>query len=247
MKTNKIKDRRIQKGIAQNLAPMYSVLLVLTTLSLTVKIALKLHPLLYITEIIALATSLSYYTITTAQKKTLFVKTNDEAITSIKNSAKYTSYMLHLAIFLLGEGVLGGSYFVYPLFPEEQMGIVVLNMFAYIFMGIIPLSFANKKSHKKGLLVAWNSEKSKTTELKRLKLWCTIQATCSGVIFILLYLYGYPFDYASPPTKLFNLAGTMAILFFIFSFMYFPIKKNLLESEKYANREAELTENSSEE
>lgn len=246
MKANKIKDERIQKGMAQNLAPMYSILLILTALSLIVKIALKLPPLLYTVEIISLITSLSYYTITTSQKNVLFTKANDEAITSIKNSAKNNSYLLHLAIFLLGEGIIAISYFAYPLFPKEQLGAVALSVLAYIFMGIIPLSIANKKSHKKGLFVAWNSKKSKTTELKRLKLYFTIQAICSGTLIIVFCLLAI-FNPLLPFTKLFNLAQTIAIVLFILSFMYFPTKKSLLESEKIANHEVELAEASVEE
>jgi len=240
MELNKIKDERIQKGLAQDIAPMYYLLLILTTISLIVKIALKLHPAFYIIEIIALILSPSYYIIKIAQKNILFIKEKDEAITDIKNFAKNNSYNLHFWIFIIGGIILGVSQFVYPLFLEGttlQSFLSASSMLMYVVIGTIPLSSANKKSHKKGLLVAWNSEKSKTTTLKRLKLWATIQAICCGVIlfvFFLLAIFGY-----SPSNRLFELATTMVTVFFGLSFMYFPIKKSMLESEKYANKEIE--------
>jgi hypothetical protein len=246
MKANKIKDERIQKSLAQDLAPMYSVLLILTTISLIIKIALKLHPALYIVEIIALIVSPSHYIISTAQKNILFVKEKDEAITSIKSSAKCNSYALHFWIFMIGQGILCASQFVYPLYPEttELSGLIpAVSMIVYIFIGIIPHSIASKKSHKKGLLVAWNSEKSKITVLKKLKLWAIVQAICSGIIIVIFYLltiFGYT------PPKPVDLAFTTAIVLFIMSFMYFPLKKNMIESEKYADKEIEQIEKSAE-
>jgi len=241
MKINKIKDERVQNGIAQNLAPMYLVLLFLTLTSLAVKIAARLHPLMYLFEIIALVLSLSYYLTSTAHKSVLFVKGNDEAIINIKNSAKRNSYELHMWTLLLGMGILCASYFIYPIHPENPF-IVVISAYIYILICVIPYSFANKKSHKKGFLIAWNSEKSKTTTLKRLKLWCTIQATCSGAVIILYCICSIIFDYAPPSYSFFSLVGTVVIVLFIYSFLYFPIKKGMLDSEKIANEEIELAE-----
>jgi hypothetical protein len=239
MKVKKIKDERVQKSLEQDLAPMYPVLLILTIISLIVKIALKLHPALYIVEIIALILSPSHYIISTARKNILFVKRNDEAITSIKNSAKTNSYMLHFYIFIIGQLILCVSYFFYPSYPKATgpAGLLpALSMIVYLFIGGIPLSIASEKSHKKGLLVAWNSEKSKTTILKRLKLWFTAQAICGGVltaVLCLLTLYVYI------PPKLFDFAFMPVFVVFAMSFMYFPLKKNMIESEKYADKELE--------
>jgi len=242
---NKIKDERIQRGIAQNTAPMYKVLLILTTLSLIIKIALKLHPILYTVEIIALITSLFYYVITTTHKKVLLTKETDEAITNIKNLAKNNSYQLHFWIFIFGQMILCILILIYPFYilnPKESGPSIIipgLSLIVYIFIGVIPLSYASKKSHKQGLLVAWNSEKSKTTTLKKLKLYFTIQAICSGtlvVVLCLLAILGYF------PPKPFNLVFPSSVAVFILSFMYFNIKKGMLESEKIANKEAELAE-----
>ncbi|MCL2135258.1 MAG: hypothetical protein FWH37_06865 [Candidatus Bathyarchaeota archaeon] len=240
MKTKQINDERTKKGIAQNLAPMYPVLLILTITLLLAKIVLRIHPLMYLFEIIALILSLSYYVITIAKKNMLFVKENDEAIINIKNSAKHNSYMLHMYTLILGMGIISASAYIYPTF--EDLLIVVLSAYIPLFIGVIPYSFANKKSHKQGFMVAWNSEKSKTTTLKRLKLWCTIQAICSGVIIILTCLYVTIFNYTPPSPSLFSLIETMSIVFFVYSFMYFPIKKGMLKSEEIANKEAQLAE-----
>jgi len=244
MKANKIKDERVQKSLEQDLAPMYVVLLILTIISLIVKIALKLHPALYIVEIISLILSPSYYIISTAQKNILFVKRNDEAITSIKNSAKTNSYMLHFYIFIIGQLILCVVYFFYPLYLEVTgpAGLLpALGMIVYLFIGGIPLSIASQKSHKKGLLVAWNSEKSKTAILKRLKVWFTVQAICGGILIAVFCLLTF-YDYISP--KLFNFAFMPVFVVFAMSFMYFPLKKNMIESEKYADKELEHTEKS---
>jgi len=241
MKTNKIKDERAQKSLAQDLAPMYSILLILTAISLIVKIALKLHPALYIIEIIALIASPSYYIISTTQKNILFVKEKDEAIINIKNSAKSNSYSLHLWVFMLGWLILGVLYIVYPGYLQERgisLLLIVLSMFTYSFIGGIPRSIANKKSSKKGLFVAWNSEKSKITTLKRLKLWFTVQAICGGVLFAVLCLLAIIFDYVPPEP--FNSVFTSAVaIVFGTSIMYFPIKKGMIESEKHADEELE--------
>lgn len=247
MELNKVKDERIQKGLAQNIAPMYSVLLILTTISLIAKIALKLHPAFYTVEIIALIASPTYYIISTAQKNILFVKEKDEAITNIKNYAKNNSYNLHFWIFLIGGIILGVSQFVYfPLFLEGtalQQFISASSMLGYMFVGVIPLSVANKKSHKKGLLVAWNSEKSKITTLKGLKLWATVQAICGGVVLVVFFLLAI-FGYTPSGSRFLGFATSMAVVLFGMSFLYFPIKKSMLESEKYADKEVECVKKS---
>ena len=247
MELNKVKDERIQKGLAQNIAPMYSVLLILTTISLIVKIALKLHPTFYIIEIIALIASPTYYIISTTQKNILFVKEKDEAITNIKNATKNNSYNLHLWIFIIGGLILGISQLVYyPLFLEGtalQSLLSASSTFEYMVIGVIPLSFASKKSHKKGLLVAWNSEKSKATTLKRLKLWAMVQAICGGVVLVVFFLLAI-FGYIPSDSRFLGFATTMVTVLFGMSFMYFPIKKGMLESEKYANKEVERVERS---
>jgi uncharacterized protein (DUF983 family) len=106
-----------------------------------------------------------------------------------------------------------------------------------MLIGGIPLSIANQKSHKKGLLVAWNSEKSKTTTLKRLKLYFTLQAICSGVIavtFLLLVIFD-----CTPPNLL-AVAFAVAISVFVMSFvLYHPVKKGMIDSKKYADKEVE--------
>ncbi|MDR2719343.1 MAG: hypothetical protein LBC03_00870 [Nitrososphaerota archaeon] len=243
MELNKVKDERAQKGLAQNIAPMYSVLLILTTISLIIKIALKLHPAFYITEIIALIVSPSYYSISTAQKKILFVKEKDEAITSIKNSAKNNSYNLHFWIFLIGGIILGASQIVYPIFLEGstlQVCLSASSILIYMLICIFPLSIARQKAYKKGLLVTWNSEKTKTATLKRLKLYFTIQAICSGTI-IVTFLSLVIFDY-TPPILL-GVAFGVAINVFIMSFVFYPkVKKSMIDSEKYADKEVELAE-----
>ena len=242
MKTNKIKDERVQKNLAQDLAPMYSALLILTIISLISKITLKLHPAFYTIEIIALIVSPSYYIILTAQKNILFVKEKDEAITNIKNSAKNNSYNLHFLIFLIGGIILGVSQFFYPLFLEGtplSSFLSASSMLTYMFIGGIPLSIASKKSHRKGLFMAWNSEKTKVTALKRLKLYYTVQAICSGVLIIVFCLLAI-FDYI--PYRPFELVFIVTIVLFGMSFMYFPIKKGMFESEKYANKEVEHAE-----
>ncbi|MCL2257785.1 MAG: hypothetical protein FWC14_06320 [Candidatus Bathyarchaeota archaeon] len=244
MELNKINDERIQKGLAQNIAPMYFILLILTTLSLIIKMTLKLHPVFYMIEIIALIVSPTYYIITNAQKNILFVKETDEAITNIKNATKNNSYNLHFWIFLIGGIILGVSQFFYPIFLEGtalQTFLSASSMLSYLFLGGIPLSVASKKSHKAGLLVAWNSEKSKTTILKKLKQYYTAQAVCSGVIiivFCLLAIFGYSLS------RPFELVFIMAIVLFGASFMYFSIKRGMLESEKYANEELDCAEKS---
>ncbi|MCL2475824.1 DUF6773 family protein [Candidatus Bathycorpusculum sp.] len=248
IKPKKIEDERIQKILAENIAPMYSILLILTTISLIVKMALKLHPALYILEIIALILSPSYYILSTAQKNILGVKEKDEAITNIKNSAKSNSYSLHFWVLILGWLVLCVLYLVYPLYFQElgiSVFLIVLSMIAYSFMGGIPLSIANKKSSKKGLFVAWNSKKSKITTLKRLKLWFTVQAICGGVLFVVICLLAIIFDYIPPEP--FNSVFTSVVAIVLgTSVMYFPIKKNMVESEKYADKELEHAEKSAE-
>ena len=243
MKLNRIKDERIQKGLSQNIAPMYSVLLILTTIILIVKITLKLHPALYIIEIIALIVSPSYYIISTAQKNILFVKEKDEAITNIKNAVKYNSYNLHFGIFIIGGILLSASQFVYPIFLEGTTltsFIASSSILLYPLIGVSPRAIASQKSHKQGLLVAWNSEKSKTTTLKRLKLYFIIQAICSGVIaatFLLLFIFYYT------PTMPLIIAYATASSAFMMSFMlYSPVKKSMIDSEKYANKEIECVE-----
>ena len=131
MKAKKITDERVQKSLEQDRAPMYSVLLILTTLSLIVKIALKLHPALYIIEIIALILSPSYYIISTAQKNILFVKETDEAITNIKKLSKIQQLFATLLGFY--SWVANSGYLIHrlPLVFSRTWNFSSYNSFEY--------------------------------------------------------------------------------------------------------------------
>jgi len=236
MKANKLNDERLQKNLEQTAASMYPVLLILTTAVLVVKIALKLHPIAYLFEIIALTSSLSYYVISTAWKKALFVNGTDEAIINIRRTTKFHCYWLHsfIAMFMPLIVYTIGHYF-YPAFFEEQVALV-FNATIYIFISGMPIGITGNKMAKKGDLLVWNSEKSKTRILKTFK-WILIGQTILNVaVHVGMYLFN--------PASLLNVILLFVIMQSLWIFMYFQIRRNLLAYEKNANKAIELLENS---
>jgi hypothetical protein len=235
MKTNKINDERIQKNLEKNAASMYPILLILTTIVLIVKIVLKLHPLLYLFEIIAIISSISYYAISIVWKNVLFVKINDEAIINIRNIAKGNSYIFHSFIVFIGQMIfcLLINYF-YPGIPEEQMGFAYLSVLIYIFICGLPLSVAGYKMRKKEPLVIWNSEESKTRVLKNFKRALIVQTIFTGIIHIAIYLF--------TPTTIIGTIALYGLMQFLWLFLYFEIRRNLLRDEKKANELLESIE-----
>jgi hypothetical protein len=229
---------RLQKNLEQAAASLYPVLLILTVAVLVVKIVLKLHPVVYLFEIIALTSSLSYYGILTARKNVLFVKGTDEAIINIRRTAKFRCYWLHSLICMFMPLIFWGiGHYFYPLFFEEQGVLVLFNVVIYIFICGLPLGLAGDKMKKKGDLLVWNSEKSKTKVLKTLK-WTLIgQTICNVVLNVVLY-------FLSGSTSLFNAIVLFVIMQFLWTFMYFQIRRNLLINEKNAIKEVELVEKS---
>ena len=237
MKTNKFNDERLQKNLEQAAASLYPVLLILTTALLIIKIALKLHPITYLFEIIALTASLSYYGISTAHKNVLFVKGTDEAISSIRRTTKFHCYWIHSIICMFIPLIFWGiGHYFYPLFFEEQGGLVLFNVVIYIFICGLPLGIAGDKMKKKGDLLVWNSEKSKTKVLKTLK-WTLLGQTMVNVV---LQVVMYFFSSAS----LFDAIIHFVIMQFLWIFMYFQIRRNLLINEKNAIKAVELVEKS---
>jgi hypothetical protein len=241
MKTNKVNDERLQKNLEKNAASVYPTLLILTIIVLIVKIALKLHPLLYLFEIIALIASISYYTATTAWKNVLFVKIADEAVTNIRNIAKSNSYMLHSVIVLVGQMVfvLIIFYCFYHWIPEEQMPFAILGWLIYLFICGLPLSIVGSKMRKKEPLVLWNSEESKTRMLKSFKRACILYIILNGVFQGAFYLFS-------------SVSRSYSIFMFvsldcIFILMFVIIRRNLLLDEKKANKMVELAEKTIEE
>ena len=143
---------------------------------------LKLHPVVYLFEIIALTLSLSYYGILTARKNVLFVKGTNEAIINIRRTAKFRCYWLHSLICMFMPLIFWGiGHYFYPLFFEEQCSFVLFNVVIYIFICGLPLGIAGDKMKKKGDLLVWNSEKSKTKVLKALK-WTLLGQTMANVV-----------------------------------------------------------------
>ncbi|MDR2203824.1 MAG: hypothetical protein LBE76_05960 [Nitrososphaerota archaeon] len=235
---NKIKDERIQKSTSQINAPMYYIILILTTISLTMKIALQLNPLTYVLEIIALISSLTYYTLSLTRKNMLFIKETDEVITDIKNSIKSNSYELCIIIFIVGQTILFISWFIYPLIPIQQ----VLSILSYTVMVVITSSYTSSKLTKKGLLVTWRSEKEKITIIKNQKIFSTVYSTVSIIILVVGIYLGH-IGYISPnwSSTIIGVALGSCIIPVI---LFFNFKKTVLLNEKNANKEVTLAENS---
>jgi hypothetical protein len=240
VKTPKIKDERLQKKLDKNAASVYPALLVLTTIVLIVKISLKLYPLLYLFEVVALIASLSYYAISTAWKNVLFMKGSDEAIIDIRNKAKSNSYILLAGIVFFGQVIFVGivNYF-YRWIPEEQGFFAFFGAIIYIFICLLPLSMAGYKMRKKEPLVLWNSEASKRRTLKNFKVALILQTISNVVIQTVVYLF--------TSSTLVDAIVICGILQFMWVGLYFEIRRNLLNDEKKANKMIELSEKAAEE
>ncbi|MCL2135257.1 MAG: hypothetical protein FWH37_06860 [Candidatus Bathyarchaeota archaeon] len=238
MKTKQINDERIQKNLEKSTASAYPALLILTTIVLIMKIALKLHPLLYLFETIALITSLSYYAISTAWKNVLFVKIRDEAIIDIRNKTKGKSYML-LSFIVFGQVFVPILSYFYHWIPEAQIPFALFSWLIYLFICGLPLSIAGSKMRKKEPLVVWNSETSKARVLKNFKRVFIIVTVYNIVMQTVLYLFTSQ-----------SLSGTVVafvLLEFMVIFMCFEVRRNLLRDEKRANKMVEFAEKTVEE
>jgi hypothetical protein len=234
MKTNKFKDERIQKNMEQIATPMYPVFMILTTAVLAIKIVLKLHPLLYLFEIIALISSPTYYTISTARKGVLFTKRTDEAIINIRRTTTYHCYELHLFITIVQLLFNSIAYYFYQWVIDAQAIFVVITPFIYILIWTIPFSIAGNKMKKQGDLhsMLWSSEKSKTYALKGLKKFVVLNFIFQSVFAIVFGLL---------TNSSFNLLFHLVWMNFLWIFIYFIIRRNLLDSEKKA-KELEFAE-----
>jgi hypothetical protein len=238
MKVNKFNDERLQKNLEQAAASMYPVILILTAAVLVVKIVLNLHHVVYLFEIMSIILSLSYYVISTAWKNVLYVNRTDEAVINIRRTTKFRCYWIHTFISLFMPLIFWGvGHYFYPLFFEAQGVLVLLNVVIYIFVCGLPLGFAGDKMKKKGDLLVWNSEKSKTRVLKTLKWALLCQTICNVVLNVVMY-------FLSDSASLFDVLVLFVIMQFLWIFMYFQIRRNLLINEKNAIKEVERVEKS---
>jgi len=238
MTPNKIKDERIQKRHNQICAPLFPIMLIVTSISLITKIILNIHPLLYTLEIIAIIASITYYTTSTAYNKVLLVKGKDEAITSIKNSAKTHSYQIYTCIILFGFIILSIAATIHYPFSSKQLPYII----PYIGMFIIPTMFVSSKTNKEGLGVTWRNEKEKTGVLKGLRLAGIVNLMFSIIFEVVTFLLvgiGWVSSDLLP-----TLFASMIFPFILGVSCIVRGNKVLLTMEKNADKEVELAENS---
>lgn len=179
-KEKQVVDERIQKESNKLTAKLYYVVVVLTIISMVVKIACKFPVYVYGLEIIALVTSLAYFFVNEIGKGILFLKNKDEELLNLHNSILTKAYMIVFWILIVGE------LFYFILIREHVEW--VLSALSYVAIWFVPALIQTIASIKNGWFI-WGSKKKEVKGKKDFK-----KRVVYGSLFYGLFV-GFPFLY----------------------------------------------------
>lgn len=168
-KNKQVTDERILKESNRLSAKLYYAMVILSVLSLVVKLICRVPWFLMGVEVAALAVSGIYVLIRQGKNGILFLKDKDETLKTIQEEILAKAMSIMLGVMLLGE-------LIFVFVAEEYLAWTL----SYLAIWFVPALVYTIVAIKKGLFI-WGGKKRETEGKKNFKLRVLIGASFFGV------------------------------------------------------------------